>query len=73
MTVSNTLLDQIRQRARFACEYCGVTETDTGGVLYAGSLRAEVSVVTLHQPQAAITCPPSRGKDYALPPGSSER
>jgi HNH endonuclease len=33
MTVSNTLLDQIRQRARFACEYCGVTETDTGGVL----------------------------------------
>jgi HNH endonuclease len=24
---------QVRQRAHFACEYCGVTETDTGGEL----------------------------------------
>jgi hypothetical protein len=33
MTVSQSLLDQVRARAHFACEYCGVTETDTGGQL----------------------------------------
>jgi hypothetical protein len=26
-------LEQVRLRAKFACEYCGVTEADTGGEL----------------------------------------
>lgn len=33
MTISAELRDLVRQRAHFACEYCGVTETDTGGEL----------------------------------------
>jgi len=33
MTISATLGEQVRQRAPFACEYCGVTETDAGGQL----------------------------------------
>jgi hypothetical protein len=31
--ISETLRLQVRQRANFACEYCGVTETDSGGEL----------------------------------------
>jgi hypothetical protein len=33
MTAPKDLADQIRRRADFACEYCGVTESDTGGEL----------------------------------------
>ena len=33
MTVSPSLRQQVRKRANFACEFCGVTETDTGGEL----------------------------------------
>jgi hypothetical protein len=31
--VSIETRQQVRERAHFACEYCGVTETDTGGEL----------------------------------------
>lgn len=33
MTVSHAVREQVRQRAHFACEFCGVTETDAGGEL----------------------------------------
>jgi HNH endonuclease len=33
MTISAELRDQVRMRANFACEYCGVAESDTGGLL----------------------------------------
>jgi hypothetical protein len=33
MTISAALRLQVRQRANFACEFCGVTETDSGGEL----------------------------------------
>lgn len=33
MTISAELRDRVRQRAHRAWEYCGVTETDTGGQL----------------------------------------
>lgn len=33
MTISAETRDYVRRRANFACEYCGVTETDTGGEL----------------------------------------
>ena len=33
MTISNEIRAQVRQRANFACEFCGITETDTGGEL----------------------------------------
>jgi len=32
MTITAELRDRVRQRANFACEYCGVTETATGGM-----------------------------------------
>jgi len=33
MTVTAEIREQVRQRANFACEFCGVTETDVGGEL----------------------------------------
>jgi hypothetical protein len=33
MTLPAEIIAQVRQRANFACEYCGVTETDSGGQL----------------------------------------
>lgn len=33
MTIAKDVWEQVRQRARFACEYCGVTETDSAGPL----------------------------------------
>ena len=33
MTIPADLREQVRQYANFACEFCGVTETDTGGQL----------------------------------------
>jgi hypothetical protein len=33
MTVTAAIRKQVRQRANFACEFCGVTETDTGSEL----------------------------------------
>ena len=33
MSISRTTLDKIRERAEFACEYCEVSETDSGGKL----------------------------------------
>ncbi|HEV3079150.1 MAG TPA: HNH endonuclease signature motif containing protein [Gemmataceae bacterium] len=33
MTLGKSLLDEVRARARYACEYCSVTETDSGGPL----------------------------------------
>src|SRR5438876_7017122 len=70
MTVSNTLLDQVRQRARFACEYRGVTETDSGGVLTLDHCAQKfLSLLSISRRRL----PPIRARDYALPPGSSER
>jgi hypothetical protein len=33
MSLPEAIRQQVRQRAGFACEYCGVNESDTGGVL----------------------------------------
>jgi hypothetical protein len=33
MTITPEIREQVRQRANFACEFCGVTEVDTGGQL----------------------------------------
>lgn len=33
MTITAEERDTVRRRAQFACEYCGVSETDTGGEL----------------------------------------
>jgi hypothetical protein len=39
MTIPTALGEQVRRRAQFACEYCGVTETDSGGPLTADHFR----------------------------------
>jgi hypothetical protein len=41
MTISPDLWQQVRQRAKFTCEYCGVTETDTGGILTVDHFRPQ--------------------------------
>lgn len=33
MSLSPEFREQVRQRARCACEFCGVSETDVGGLL----------------------------------------
>ena len=33
MTIKADVRDQVRQRAGFACEFCGISETDAGGLL----------------------------------------
>ena len=33
MSISKTLRQKIRKKANYACEYCGISETDTGGEL----------------------------------------
>jgi hypothetical protein len=41
MTFPAELLAQVRQRANFACEYCGVTETDSAGQLTVDHYRPQ--------------------------------
>jgi hypothetical protein len=33
MAVSETTFQLVRERAEFRCEYCGVSEDETGGIL----------------------------------------
>jgi hypothetical protein len=42
MTIPAGSWEQVRQRANFACEYCGVTESDTGGLLTVDHFRPRV-------------------------------
>jgi len=41
MTITNEVRAQVQQRANYACEFCGVTETDTGGELTVCPLTIE--------------------------------
>jgi len=42
MTVPTELRLRVRQRANFACEFCGVTETDMGGELTVDHFQPQV-------------------------------
>jgi hypothetical protein len=33
MSLAASIREQVRQHARCACEFCGITEIDTGGML----------------------------------------
>lgn len=33
MTIPANIRERVRKYANFACEFCGVSETDTGGLL----------------------------------------
>jgi hypothetical protein len=39
MTLSADIREKVRRRARFGCEFCGVTETDSGGELTTDHFR----------------------------------
>ena len=41
MNISETVRRQVRQRANFSCEFCGVTETDAGGELTIDHFRPQ--------------------------------
>jgi hypothetical protein len=47
MSITEAVRLQVRQRANFVCEFCGVTETDTGGEL-------TIDHFCLHQQQTAL-------------------
>jgi hypothetical protein len=42
VTIAAALMEQVRTRAGFAYEYCGVTETDAGGLLTVDHCRPKV-------------------------------
>ena len=42
MSIPPERREQVRQRAGFICEYCGVTETDTGGELTIDHIQPQV-------------------------------
>jgi len=39
MTIKAAIRKQVRERAGFACEFCGISETDTGGQLTVDHFR----------------------------------
>lgn len=41
MTVSPVLREKVRKRAGFRCQYCGITETDSGGELTIDHFKPE--------------------------------
>jgi hypothetical protein len=43
MSVPAEIQERVRERASFACEYCGVTETDVGGLLTVDHFRPTAS------------------------------
>ncbi|HEY0739585.1 MAG TPA: HNH endonuclease [Herpetosiphonaceae bacterium] len=55
MTISAELRDFVRRRAHFACEYCGVTETDTGGELTIDHYQPQ-SIGGTDEPENLLYC-----------------
>lgn len=43
MTIAGALRQQVRERAGYACEFCGVSEADTGGLLTVDHFRPRAS------------------------------
>jgi hypothetical protein len=41
MSITPEIREQVRQRANYACEFCGVTEADTGGELTIDHFRPQ--------------------------------
>ena len=49
MTIAAGIWEQVRQRANFACEFCGTSETDSGGPLsFSHGTRARPSLLQSH-------------------------
>ncbi len=46
MSITQAVRLQVRQQANFACEFCGVTETDTGGELTVDHFRPQTKAGT---------------------------
>lgn len=64
MTVDAHLREQVRRRAHFACEFCEVTETDTGGELTIDHFRPQAKGGTDHFDNLLYCC--SRCNQYKL-------
>ncbi len=41
MSITDDVRQSVRRRANFACEFCGVTETDVGGALTIDHFRPQ--------------------------------
>ena len=57
MTLDARVRDQVRQRAGFACEYCGVTETDTGSELTVDHFQPRAHEGVDHVDNLVYCCP----------------
>ena len=55
MSIPPDIRGAVRQRAQFACEYCGVTETDTGGALTIDHFQPYTKGGT-HAPENLLYC-----------------
>lgn len=73
MSVAPAIREQVRQRARFACEFCGVTETDTGGLLTVDHFRPQGKGGTEDLANLAYCCVRcNQYKQDYWPPSQSE-
>jgi hypothetical protein len=39
MSLAASIREQVRQRAQCACEFCGITEIETGGMLTTNTIE----------------------------------
>jgi 5-methylcytosine-specific restriction endonuclease McrA len=46
MSLVASIREQVRQRGQCACEFCGITEIDTGGMLTIDHFRPRVKAVS---------------------------
>lgn len=57
MSIAPELRLAVRQRANFACEFCGVTETDTGGALTIDHFQPQTKSGTDDPDNLLYCCP----------------
>ncbi len=74
MTITAAQREQVRRRANYACEFCGISETDTGGRLTVDHFRPQSKGGTDHADNLVYCCP--RCNQYKLdywPSGPDEQ
>lgn len=64
MTTNTTVREQVRRRANYACEFCGISETDAGGKLTIDHFRPRSKGGEDHQDNVLYSC--ARCNQYKL-------
>lgn len=64
MTITASLREQVRERANYACEFCGISEIDTGGLLTVDHFKPQSKGGTDQVDNLVYCCP--RCNQYKL-------